>query len=254
MTVPDCDGNNPLHIAAQVGVDLPIDLIAPTCIEAALKAVNHAGLTPVLLAASNLHDNVIKRFIQMGANPTGHDSAGHDCLWHVLHPSPSVLSRGRPPVCSEVVLRGAASAELCVYPGGASVSRSDDAVRVASDISLVILLLRNGCSLFSPTALSVATGEELLARLTNSAYSSAVLPPSSSVSEAPKRTDATPSGSRPLTAVSTVVASSPASRPSTAVPAPVVELGDIVVRERSVNLLRALPDLLPKNQLWRLCK
>ena len=186
----------------------------------------------------------------MGADPAAVDSAGRCSLWHLLHPTAEAFARGRPPAASELVIRGNNDDEIS-YPS-AKISRSNESGRVAADISIVINFLRKGCVLFSTEVggagvsgaepseseaeVGAEAGEAVLALLSDAAYAAAL---------------AEDGAKYLLTPPSTAQRSRSRSRSQ---PSVCVQLGDILVREKSVMLLKALPEVLTASQCQRLGK
>lgn len=267
LAMQDKQGRTPLHVAALEGVDMSIELIAPKGIALALTTTDMDGLTPLLLACSMKQLHLIKRFIDFGAavdavevsssSPGG--GPGRGCLWHLLHPHHSVAQRGVPICTSERQARASAGEEV-EYPclqdkrqetAGASsgdgrgseaspwgsifVSRSEDAHRVSTDITTVLLLLRRGAKLFSADRVTAcASLAGVVEALMNGDYCRAVAE-SLGALQSPAEPDADEGFGRNLALDS-------------------VESCDVLVREKAVTLLLSLAEYLSPMECWYIGK
>jgi ankyrin repeat protein len=158
----DKASENVYHIAARRGVELKIDLLAQRVQKEALEARNNDGKTPILVACVAFKLDVVRSYLKLGADPLAQDSNGRGCLWHLFHPGPGLNRR---PLCSEYILHPSTA----TTPGGSAAALSrrekdEEIARVASELTLVIALLRAGCLLYTD-AHSPCTPESLSAEL-----------------------------------------------------------------------------------------
>lgn len=207
-------GFTPVHIAALEGVDLAVDLLAGSALEAALLIRSFAnngdcgGMTPLHLACGLARSALVRRFTRAIAE-AGLDGDGRSCVWHLFHP---IGTRGGGggggggrPICQEMSLDDSASG-----------SRAERAVRLSSDIDMVLDVLKHGCPLYSPVT-NEFDGEPFFG-LVNAQYCSLV------VKGRGKGNNFEPS----------------------------VQSGDIIIFERMCTLLRVLPPALAPADCWRL--
>jgi ankyrin repeat protein len=229
VLMEDIDGRTPLHLSAAAGICLSLSEGSEATdkgvalLERLMAVKDKAGLTPLLAACSNLQADVVVKLVGGSTRKTSVDDRGRNALWHIFHPDASVYSsRPRPVVCSEYVSRSRPS-DVVVYPGG-TLSRREDAFRLAEDIELVTSLLRRGNRLFSDDMTEAKQVETYL------------LDESRARSVQNKATG----NSIDVDEFGSVIDTA--------------EHGEVLIREKSIMMLKSLPELCGIADCWRLCK
>lgn len=88
LAIEDKRGLTPLHIAAEFGCDLSVDLLAQDGIAIAInKGSSDSGMTPLMVAAANGNIDVLSRLMVLDADVKQLDSKGHTALWYLLQSS-----------------------------------------------------------------------------------------------------------------------------------------------------------------------
>ncbi len=148
---------NAFHYSARAGIEINVDLlVGHEIVSKMLMAKNKDGLTPLLVACSFYQERVINLYLKLGADPTVVDNHGRGCLWHLFHPDVSVVANRRV-WCSEYIWQ-CPSADI---QNKSRKDRDDDVARVNIEASLVITLLKSGCTLYENYALSPEEIREL---------------------------------------------------------------------------------------------
>jgi ankyrin repeat protein len=81
----DKKGYTPLHVAAEFGADLSVDLLAQDGIKVAIDmATTDEKLTPLMVAAKNYRIDTINRLVVLDANVKLTDANGRNVLWYLL--------------------------------------------------------------------------------------------------------------------------------------------------------------------------
>lgn len=135
LIATDSNGDTPMHIAAQEGVEVKIDLLACAEITKALSMKNKAGMTPLLIACSYNYEKLINSYLKLNADVAVVDKKIHSCIWHLLHPHESVAKVTRP-MASENKVK-------------IKKEQKDDLAKLNSDITLLLNFLNLGCTLYT---------------------------------------------------------------------------------------------------------
>jgi ankyrin repeat protein len=214
LAVADNNGDTPIHTAAYKGLIITVDLLAGKGMEAALQTKNKLGLTPLLIACSNINIDLVKSYLNLGSDAKVEDSNGHNALWHLYHPNERVVKSGRRTVAGEYYTK-----KSTVAPSKAE--RQAESIRLANDIELIQILVKAGCSLYQKNR-----NIENLLELKKTSREQ-VLGKSSKMTR------------------SSVCDLSQFNKDG-------LEAGDIAVLELSVILFKDLPGLLSSESLWNL--
>jgi len=214
LAVADNNGDTPIHTAARKGLIITVDLLAGKGMEAALQTKNKLGLTPLLIACSNINIDLVKSYINLGSDAKVEDENGHNALWHLYHPNELVVKSGRRTLAGEYYTK-----KSTVAPTKAE--RQAESIRLANDIELIQILVKAGCSLYQKNR-NIETLLEL-----KKTSRELVLGKSSKMTR------------------SSVCDLSQFNKDG-------LEAGDIAVLELSLILFKDLPGLLSPESLWNL--
>lgn len=155
LIATDNEGENVYHLSVRANYLLNIDLLAQSVMSEALEMKNRTGMTPLLLACSLYRLELVKGLLLIGADALQVDSTRRGCLWHLYHPQGEAVPAGHRSVCSEFKRQN--------NPNMTRREVDSDALRVGSEISVVQVLLKAGCSLYGDYRV---TPEEIIRALT----------------------------------------------------------------------------------------
>eukprot|EP00596_Hydrurales_sp_CCMP1899_P000187 CAMPEP_0119053626 /NCGR_PEP_ID=MMETSP1177-20130426/74545_1 /TAXON_ID=2985 /ORGANISM="Ochromonas sp, Strain CCMP1899" /LENGTH=1013 /DNA_ID=CAMNT_0007033627 /DNA_START=1343 /DNA_END=4381 /DNA_ORIENTATION=- len=247
----DIDGYTPLHVAAKClsyGISLDTDFLLRSGLNVALELKDNKGMTPLLLACTNVHKQVVKTYLTLGANAQARDKDGHNSLWHLFHPAqpdtsttlsltkeistkgipiPPTHGNGPPrsgpstpvPLLTELstpepvpeLTRPIASEYVARQQGGgesASKLSALEGTRISSEVEVVVCLLQAGCPLYSE---SIPTPADINPEITDFVANMLIFQEQIEL-----------------------------------------ECGDIAAEELSASLFKAIPRLLSCEECWRL--
>jgi ankyrin repeat protein len=229
LFVADADGRTVLHIAAMAGLHLSLPATVDNSLSHRLLSLkDNAGLTPLQLAASYLQLPVVTKLIQTYG--ISYSDIGLSLVHHVFHPNTLAYTdpqrQARPIMCSEYLSR-TKPADTFTY-NNRTVTRREDACRLAEDIDALTLILR----------VSRGKGEHML-------YTDKLLESSAQVEDyLCKQRDAN------VDSIFAAIEDPKADGSSDEK----VQAGDILIREKSIMTLRVLPDVCSTADCWRLRK
>jgi len=214
LALADNNGDTPIHIAATKGLIVTVDLLAGKGMDAAMSTKNKLGLTPLLIACSTINCELIKNYINLGADVKACDIDGRNALWHLYHPQESVVRSGRRTVAGEYYTKKSTAAPT-------KAERQAESTRLAGDIEIIQLLIKAGCPLY-PMTRNIANLLEL-----KSSSREKVVGRSAKITRS-SLCDLTQFNLADL------------------------EAGDIAILELSFILLKELPPILSPDDLWNL--
>lgn len=229
------NGDTPLHCAAKEGLELKIDLLAPNAMEQSMKMQNSDGMTPFLIACSMNYLELAGALLKRGPDINMCDTENRNCLWHILHPNPSIMEANpsKRPLCSEHVQLNSAM-KFDKYS-------LKDTMKLAGEVHFISELLGKNHSmrLYSEEGITakVEALVETAAKLNAENQAAAASLAAASASK---------SSSRPTTKQKIEVS------PPTTEERLLLESGDVLVREWSMTMIKKSLEVITQLDCWRL--